>query len=377
MSVFRAAGDGGRLPRRGMVLGKFLPPTEGHRYLAEFGRRLCERLSVLVCTLPSEPIPGACRFAWVREMLPGCDVVHVPDDLPAAPEDSPDFWPLWLETIRRAVPEPVDVVFTSEDYGEELAARLGARHRVCDQRREAEPVSGTAVREDPYAKWKHLPDVVRPWYCRRVVCFGPESTGKSTLAARLAAHFDTAWVPEWARAHLDPKGGKCAPEDIPLIAAGQSASEDALARRSNRLLVCDTDPLLTTIWSEIYFGGCPEGVRRLADDRAYDLYLLCGADVPWVDDGQRDLAHRREEFLERCRRALVSRGRPFVHLAGDWDTRFRTAVAAIEPLLGPPADTPPIAAQPRLAKETRAAVGDGEGVTERVEDDCKQASGAI
>lgn len=339
------------LPRRGMILGKFWPPTEGHRYLAEFGRRLCGRLSVLVCTLPSEPIPGVCRFTWVREMLPGCDVVHVPDDLPAAPEDSPDFWPLWLGVVQRVVPEPVDVVFTSEGYGGELAARLGARHLVCDRRREAEPVSGTDVRDNPFAHWKYLPEVVRPWYCRRVVCFGPESTGKSTLAARLAARFDTAWVPEWARAHLDPKGGKCAPEDIPLIAAGQAASEDALARRSNRLLVCDTDPLLTTIWSEVYFGSCPAEVRRLADERACDLYLLCGVDAPWVDDGQRDLAHRREEFFDRCRQVLESRGRPHVHLTGDWDTRFRVASAAIEPLLGPLSGTPPIAAQPRLARE--------------------------
>src|SRR4051794_37077007 len=103
-----------------MILGKFMPPTSGHDFLARFAMGCCERVSVLVCSKPGDPIPGACRFAWMREMLPGCDVVHVPDDLPGAPEEHPDFWALWLPVIRRCVPEPIDVVVTSEDYGDEL-----------------------------------------------------------------------------------------------------------------------------------------------------------------------------------------------------------------------------------------------------------------
>jgi NadR type nicotinamide-nucleotide adenylyltransferase len=334
-----------------MILGKFMPPTQGHRYLAEFGARCCRRLSVLVCSKPGQPIPGHCRHAWMQAMLPGCDVVHVPDDLPDAPEEHPDFWALWLPVIRRAVPEPIDAVFTSESYGEELARRVGATHVVADRDRYGVPVSGTAMRADPYAHWRHLPDAVRPWYCRRVVCFGPESTGKTTLAARLAEHYRTAWVPEWARGHLDPQGGRCSERDIELIGLGQAASEDALARQAERVLICDTDTLTTTIWSEVYFGGVPEWLRQLARERAHDLYLLCDIDVPWVDDRQRDMPHRRQEFLDRCRAALEAHGRPYVVIRGDRDARFNTAVAAIDALLGPLKDAPPIAAQTRIARE--------------------------
>jgi NadR type nicotinamide-nucleotide adenylyltransferase len=336
---------------RGMILGKFMPPTQGHRYLAEFARRCCRRLSVLVCSKPGQPIPGHCRHAWMRAMLPECDVVHVPDDLPDAPEEHPRFWELWLPVIRRAVPEPIGLVVTSEPYGPELARRVGAEHQVADRARQGVPISATAMRADPYAHWAHLPDAVRPWYCRRVVVFGPESTGKTMLAQRLAEHYRTVWVPEWARGHLDPVGGKCAADDFPRIALGQAASEDALALQANRVLICDTDTITTTIWSEVYLGRCDDGIRALATRRRHDLYLLCDIDVPWVDDQQRDMPHRREEFRERCRAALTAHGRTFVDIRGDWERRFRTAVTAIDRLLGPLAGAPPIAAQERLTAE--------------------------
>jgi NadR type nicotinamide-nucleotide adenylyltransferase len=340
--------------RRGMILGKFMPPTLGHGYLAGFAQRCSARASVLVCSTPGEPLPGAARAAWMRDLVPGCDVVHIADDLPSAPEEHPRFWELWLPVLRAAVPEPVDAVFTSEAYGTELARRLGAVHVVADRGREAVPVSGTAVRADPYAHWRHLPAAVRAWYCRRVVLFGPESTGKTTLARALAEHYRTPWVPEWARGHLDPQGGACREADIALIAQGQAASEDALARQAERVLICDTDTLTTTIWSEVYFGGVASWIRDLARVRRHDLYLLCDIDIPWVADGQRDMPHRRAEFAARCQAALAADDRPVVRLSGDHGTRLATAVAAIDRLLGPLAGAPPVAAQERLAAELAA-----------------------
>jgi HTH-type transcriptional regulator, transcriptional repressor of NAD biosynthesis genes len=340
--------------RRGMILGKFMPPTQGHGYLAGFGMRCCQRLSVLVCSKPGDPIPGLCRFAWMRDMLPGCDVVHIPDDLPAAPEEHPRFWELWLPIINAAVPEPIDVVFTSEAYGAELARRLDAVHMTADRRREGVPVSGTAVRADPYTNWQHIPESVRPWYCRRIVVFGPESTGKTTLAKRLAAHYRTVWVPEWARGHLDPNGGACTLGDIAHIALGQAASEDTLARQAKRVLICDTDTLTTTIWSDVYFHQVEPWIAQMARERHHDLYLLCDIDVPWVDDRQRDMPHRREEFRERCRRALEEHDRPYVLISGDWEQRFQSAVAAIDALLTPLAGSPSIAAHARITAELAA-----------------------
>src|SRR5205814_5917310 len=97
------------------------------------------------------------------------------------------------------------------------------------------PISGTLIRQDPIKHWEDLPEVVRPYFVKRVCVFGPESTGKSTLARDLARHFQTVYASEYARPLLDPQGGQCRPLDIPLIVRGQVATEDALARQANRV----------------------------------------------------------------------------------------------------------------------------------------------
>jgi NadR type nicotinamide-nucleotide adenylyltransferase len=315
-----------------MILGKFMPPHLGHVYLADFAKNFCERLTILVCSIAREPIPGRLRYEWMREMFPDCDVVHVTDELPQEPAEHPDFWNLWRKTIRRAMPEPPDFVFASEAYGQRLAAELGATFIPVDVGRGAVPVSGTAVRTRPMANWAFIPPVVRPYFVKRVCVYGPESTGKTTLARDLARHFKTTWAPEYARHLLDLKDGRCDPEDFPLIARGQAASEDALARQANRVLICDTDAVTTAVWHDALVGPCPAWLTEAAAARNYDLYLLLDVDVPWVSDGQRFFAEpdRRRAFFDACEAALRSRGRRYVRIGGDWSARLDAAVRAVE-----------------------------------------------
>lgn len=318
----------------GLVLGKFLPPHAGHQYLVRFARNFVDRLTVLVCSLDREPIPGKCRAEWMRELFPDARVVHITEDLPQEPSEHPAFWEIWRDVVLRAAGEPLDYVFASEDYGHRLAREVGAVYVPVDPGRGVVPVSGTAIRARPLEHWRFLPECVRPYFVKRICVFGPESTGKSTLARDLANHYQTVHVPEFARPWLDPRQGVCDVVDIPIIARGQLASEDALARQANRLLFCDTDVLTTTIWSEVLFGGCPEAVRQEARERRYDLTLLLDVDVPWVDDQQRYLPHARREFWQRCRDALESHGRNYVSISGTWSERFEQACSAIESQLG-------------------------------------------
>ena len=312
-----------------MILGKFLPPHAGHQFLVQFGLNFVRRLHVLVCSIDREPIPGTLRYEWMRELFPHANVIHIDKELPQEPQEHPRFWELWRDAVSDAVGEPIDYVFASENYGHRLAAELEATFVPVDVGRSVLPVSGTAIRENPYRHWSHLPACVQSHFVKRVCVFGPESTGKSTLARDLADHFETVYVPEFARGWLDPKQGVCEFADIPVIARGQIAAEDALARRANRVLFCDTDLLLTTIWSDVFFQQCPEWVSKEADARTYDLDLLLDVDVPWVDDQQRFLPNRRREFFDRCEAALSERQRPYVIVRGDWHTRFETACAAV------------------------------------------------
>ncbi len=313
-----------------MILGKFLPPHLGHVYLADFARNYVDQLDIVVGSLPDEPIPGNVRFEWMRELFPFQSVHHLDEILPQDPSEHPQFWDLWRQALTNILPAKPDYVFASESYGSRLAQELGARFVPVDPARIAKSVSGTAIREDPFGNWDSIPNCVRPWFAKRVCVFGPESTGKSTLARQLADHFETVFVPEYARTHLESQDGDLSADDFALIAQGQIASEEALARHYNRVLFTDTDVLATVVWSEFLYGECPESILKAAETRPADLYLLTEPDIPWEQDRVRYLPDNRIDFFEKCQAALQLRNRNFVKISGEGDARLKAAVKAVE-----------------------------------------------
>ena len=319
---------------RGLVLGKFLPYHAGHAHLIRSARAAVDELTVLVCSIAREPIPGELRFHWVAESHPDCRVLHVAEEVPQAPEESPDFWPIWVDLIERYAGH-VDRVFTSEEYGDELARRIGAGHTCIDLVRATVPVSGTAIRAAPLEHWEYLPDVVKPYFVRRIAILGPESTGKTSLASTLAQEFRTTWVPEFGRAYCEGRDARSLElADFDAIGRGQLAAEEATARSANRLLFCDTDLVTTCTWSDLIAGARPPWLDEAAGLQQYALTLvLPDADVPWVDDGTRVLEHQRAEHLERLVAELRARGRTFHLLEGSMEDRFQQACALVRELL--------------------------------------------
>lgn len=175
---------------------------------------------------------------------------------------------------------------------------------------------------------------------KRVAIFGTESTGKTWLAQRLAAHFDEPWAPEFVRTFWDERSGQIQAADLDAIARGQIANEEVAAARARELVFCDTELLTCTLWDDVLFpGACPPWVREEANRRAreYAIYLLCDADVPFAPDPQRCFpdAQRREWARRLWREALVSRGLPFVEIRGGWPEREHAAIAAVEAILAP------------------------------------------
>ena len=169
---------------------------------------------------------------------------------------------------------------------------------------------------------------------KRIVIFGTESTGKTTLAQALAAHFGEPWSPEFVREFWDLHGGKITAADLGSIALGQMANEEHAAARAKRAVFLDTDLLTCTIWDDVLFPGeCPAWVRAEAEQRARKtaLWLLCDTDIPFVPDPQRSFpdAASRANGRRLWRDALQKRNLPFVEIYGDGEQRERLAIDAV------------------------------------------------
>lgn len=319
-----------KIGKLGFVLGKFYPLHLGHIHLIESASKKVERLIVIVGTLKKESIPGDLRYEWVKKTFPNLEVYHLTDNNPQYPEEHPDFWNIWKHSIKKIIPQKIDFVFTSESYGDELARHLDAKHICIDLDRKNFPISGTKVRENPMKHWNFLAPAAKPYFVRRIVIYGPESTGKTTLARNLAKHFNTDWIPEFAREYLEKKPTPVELSDIAIIAKGQIQIEDEATNTANRILICDTDVLVTKVYSEHYYNTCPDWIAKEAYNREYAMYLLTNNDIPWVEDKLRDRGDRREEMFLLFKTELEKAKRPYRIISGNFTERFQKAVDVIK-----------------------------------------------
>ena len=180
--------------------------------------------------------------------------------------------------------------------------------------------------------------IQKPIKLVKVVLFGPESTGKTTLSRKLARHYNTVWAPEFASTYLQKKWNNerkiCEKEDLIPIAIGQMKIENKLAKKADKILICDTDLLETKVYSEEYYEGFVEDDLNIAATKnQYDLYLLTYIDTPWEEDDLRDRPELRLEMFTAFEKALIENKRPYILLKGDKETRLKNAVKAIDKLV--------------------------------------------
>ena len=168
---------------------------------------------------------------------------------------------------------------------------------------------------------------------KKIAIVGPECTGKSDLAQFLATHYNTSWVPEYARNYIDNLVRPYNVDDLTVIAHGQMRLEEEYVRDANGILFCDTTLLVIKIWSEFKYGNCDPFIIETIKDRKYDLYLLTYVDIPWQEDPLREHPDKREELYEIYLNELKNLSTPFVEIRGDRSQRKKTAIEAIDRLL--------------------------------------------
>lgn len=176
---------------------------------------------------------------------------------------------------------------------------------------------------------------------KKIVVIGPESTGKSTLCAKLSRHYNSLWCPEYARDYLTKNGTNYSYDDLLTIAKGQLELEDAYMnsaqsgdKTSGRYLFIDTDMYVMKVWCEFVFGKCHPWILNQIVERKYDLYLLCKPDLPWVKDELREYPDetRRVKLYHYYKDLLVHQSTPWTEISGGYEERLQKAMNAIDAL---------------------------------------------
>lgn len=319
---------------RGVIVGKFYPPHRGHKHLIDTATAQVDELTVIVCGKPEHSISGELRGAWLREIHPTVRVLVIDDKLDA--DDSA----VWAKNTIHWLGYVPDVVFTSEDYGEPFAHYLGCRHVQVDKARLTIPCSGTMIRERPLANWEFLEPPVRAHFVKRVCVVGAESSGTTTMAQALAAHYQTVWVPEYGREYWEAKiqgrdmnAVAWETAEFVHIAAEQCRHEDVAARQANRVLICDTNAWATRLWHERYLHSRSIELEAIAATRHYDLYLLTDVDIPFEQDGWRDGEHIRHAMHRQFEAELQQQAIPYALLSGPHEQRLKAAIQLIDELM--------------------------------------------
>lgn len=256
-------------------------------------------------------------MAWLSAAFPSASITESTGDATGLPAD-----------LKGA-----DAVFGGSARWRDLAEQLGIAAVPVDLDRAALSIDAEALRADPLAHWQQIADPARPWFQRRVTLMGAESTGKSTLAANLAA--PSVPVPEHGRSHEMWRGGDWTEAELIRLAAVHEAHRAALAPEAGPVMIEDTDALTTAVWARMLLG---RPVAALESRPLADLYMLLDPDVPFVQDGIRYFdGDARARFDAECRALLQRRGARVALLSGDWQARQAQARDAIAALTaGPP-----------------------------------------
>ena len=175
---------------------------------------------------------------------------------------------------------------------------------------------------------------------KKIVIIGPESTGKSTLCKKLATHYNTACVDEYAREYLLKNGKDYTFENLLDIAKGQIAGEELAVQQLPTInhqpstIFIDTDMYVMKVWCEFVFERCHHWILNRIAERKYDLYLLCNVDVPWVKDELReypDLVNRQKLYCH-YKDILINQNVPWIDISGGYEERLNKAIEAVDKL---------------------------------------------
>lgn len=322
-----------------------MPLHRGHQLMIETALAQVDELTVVVYDTYindhwAKLMPASKRARWVADLYPEAhNIVTMPDIVDGSYEDhdDPKYAQVYADQLQFL--GPFTHVFSSEDYGDPFAEALGAESIFVDPTRDMMPISGTMLRENMYKYRAFVDPLVYRSLIQKVVFVGTESTGKSTIAKRLAEEYNTLYTEEFGRTlWIDraEQGVKPSYHDLLIVGQTQYAQEQAAALHSNRFLFCDTNAWTTMLWSQMYYQSADARLVELAR-RTKDEYrwFLCDNDFGWIQDGARELEGEKSHSFQATNwSALNKLGVDFDMLSGTLEER----VSKVRTLIGQPSE---------------------------------------
>ena len=329
--------------KSGFLLGKFYPVHLGHIYLIEEAAKRCEELTVLVCCLREDKEPyisGQKRYESIYEYFKfhkNIKIIFHEDNSPQYPEDHPRFWNIWLKIVLTYVnPSELSVVFSSEEYGNTFAEKLGINHECIDLNREAINISGTKIRNDLYGNWDFLPQTTKRHFIKKVAILGPESCGKSTLVKRLSEKFSFPMLEEYGRTYYEEHNGITSQHSFAEIIERHNTKLLELKNRAEKpVILSDTDYITTKVFYDLYYPQDQVLDLYRQPMEEYDYRILLYPDNKASQDGTRQFISnsQRISHFNLITQELFNRNLKYIIVKGSYEEKFDTCSEIIKKIL--------------------------------------------
>jgi HTH-type transcriptional repressor of NAD biosynthesis genes len=331
----------------GLYVGKFVAYHKGHQYYINKFARSCDLLHLILCiNTKTDMTPFEVRKSWITKDLNwGLANVRHKIKFHISMEDDitpyPDGIRQWCKRIEDLTQDKIDVIYGNDEYVKECASIFGAQHYSPDSDRKLFNISSTKIIKSGLKYYDYLTEVAQPFFNKKVLITGAESSGKSKLCKKLAVHFKMPYIEEYGRKYeeetIKHHKLRCTEwklGDYEIIAKTQNKLiEEQTEKAGNKLIFIDTDAMITEMYCELYLKKNSEILNKIVSNQKFDLVIfLDHNNTTWVNDGLRFMQDQRNEVSEIIKKKMHNLGRDYIVVYNDkgYDSREEEIIKLIE-----------------------------------------------